>query len=386
MKIIKAAVIGTGFIGPAHIEALKRIGGVEVSAVTSGDENGARAVAEKYSIPKITSTWEEIINDKEIQVIHNCTPNYLHFEINKAALNVGKHIISEKPLTINSTESAELVKLARDKKLVNAVNFNYRFYPLIQQAKRMIEKNELGECYLVQGNYLQDWLYYDTDYNWRLESKQSGPSRAVADIGSHWCDLIQYLTGQKIKKVFANLITIHKKRKAPLTAVETFKGKEQDRSMNFREFDVDTEDAGTVMLEFENGTCGVFTVSQISAGRKNHFWFEIDGSKKAISWNQEEPNNLWIGYREKANESLIKDPSLMDESTRMYAHYPGGHPEGYPDTPKNLFMSVYDFIRKGKDPLTDKPDFPVFEDGDWENRIVEAILESNKKQSWINVK
>lgn len=388
MEIIKAAVIGTGFIGPAHIEALQRIGGVEICAVTSGDEHGAKAIAEKYSIPKTTSGWEEIINNKEIQVIHNCTPNYLHYEINKAALNAGKHVISEKPLTISSAESSELVKLAREKKLVNAVNFNYRFYPLIQHAKNIIDKNDLGDCYLVQGNYLQDWLYYDTDYNWRLESKQSGLSRAVADIGSHWCDLIQFLTGQKIKKVFANLITIHKKRKAPLSAVESFKNKELKKSVSsdYKEFDVDTEDAGTVMLEFENGLSGVFTVSQISAGRKNHFWFEIDGSKKSISWNQEEPNQLWIGYREKANEVLIKDPSLIDEASRMYAHYPGGHPEGYPDTPMNLFMRVYDFIRKGKNPLIDKPDFPVFEDGDWENRIVEAILESNKKQSWINVK
>ena len=384
MENIKAAVIGTGFIGPAHIEALRRIGGVDVVAVTSGDNEGAKAVAEKYSIAKVFSTWEEIIDDKEVQVIHNCTPNYLHYEINKAAILAGKHIISEKPLTISSDQSAELLRLVKEKKLINVVNYNYRFYPLIQHARRMIEDNGIGSTYLVHGHYLQDWLYFDTDYNWRIESEQSGSSRAVADIGSHWCDLIQFLIGKKITKVFANLVTIHKTRKRPSGVVETFKTGISDD--NLKNLTVDTEDAGSVMLQFENGIHGVFTVSQVSAGRKNCFWFEIDGSKKAISWNQEEPNQLWIGFREKANEVLIKDPSLLSDKAKQYAHYPGGHPEGYPDTPMNLFANVYDFIRKGKDPLLDKPEFPTFEDGDWENRIVEAVLKSNQTQSWVDVK
>jgi predicted dehydrogenase len=387
MEIIKAAVIGTGFIGSAHIEALRRIGGVDVVSITSGDNDGAKALAEKYSIAKVFSTWEEIIDDKEVQVIHNCTPNYLHYEINKAAILAGKHIISEKPLTITSDQSAELLRLVKEKKVVHAVNFNYRFYPLIQHAKKMIEDNEIGITYLVHGHYLQDWLYFDTDYNWRLESEQSGSSRAVADIGSHWCDLIQFLTGKKITKVFANLVTIHKTRKRPVGAIETFKNKMAGVSDdNRKNFAVDTEDAGSVMLQFENGVQGVFTVSQVSAGRKNCLWIEIDGSKKAISWNQEEPNQLWIGFREKGNEVLIKDPSLLSDKAKQYAHYPGGHPEGYADTPMNLFANVYDFIRKGKDPLIDKPEFPTFEDGDWENRIVEAVLKSNQTQSWVDVK
>ncbi|MFO7448306.1 MAG: Gfo/Idh/MocA family oxidoreductase [Ignavibacteriaceae bacterium] len=387
MKTIKAAVIGTGFIGPAHIEALRRIGGVEVIAVTSGKDIGAQAVAARFSIPKVYDTWEEIINDKEVEVIHNCTPNHLHFEINKAAILSGKHIISEKPLTITSKESAELVKLAKEKGVVNAINFNYRFYPLIQHAKAMIEKNDVGTIFMVHGSYLQDWLLYNTDYNWRLESGLSGSSRAIADIGSHWCDLLQFLTGQKIKRVFANLIVVHKKRKKPKTKVQTFKGKEEAAGdAGYEEINIDTEDAGSVLVQFEGGIQGVFTVSQVSAGRKNCFTFEIDGSKKALSWNQEEPNQLWVGHREKGNEVIIKDPSLIYEEARKYAHYPGGHPEGYPDGPKNLFINVYDFIRTGKDPQKDKTDFPTFEDGDWENRIVEAILESNESQKWVDVK
>lgn len=385
MKKIKAAVIGTGFIGPAHIEALRRIGNVEVHGIASLDTQGAKALADKYSIPNVYQNWQDAVQDKEIDVIHNCTPNNLHFEINKAALLQGKHVISEKPLTMTSQESEELVRLAKEKGLVHAVNFNYRFYPLNQHAKSMVEKGELGQIYLIHGHYLQDWLYYNTDYNWRLETEVSGESRAVADIGSHWCDLMQFVTGSKIKRVCADLLTVHKTRKRPLQEVATFKGKEEQAQGNSEDVEIRTEDAASVLLQFENGARGVFTVSQISAGRKNNFSFEIDGSKKALSWNQEEPNSLWIGYREKANEILIKDPSLLDENARRYAHYPGGHPEGYPDGPKNLFMNVYDFIRQGKDPLKDKADFPTFEDGHQENKIVEAILKSHKEEKWIEV-
>ncbi|MGE5352413.1 MAG: Gfo/Idh/MocA family protein [Acidobacteriota bacterium] len=385
MKTLKAAVIGTGFIGPAHIEALRRIGNVEIHGIASLDFEGAKALAEKYSIPNVYDKWQSAVCDKEIDIIHNCTPNNLHFEINKAAITEGKHVISEKPLTLTSQESEELVRLAREKGVVNAVNFNYRFYPLTQHAKSMVEKGDLGQIYLVHGHYLQDWLYYETDYNWRLDTEISGESRAVADIGSHWCDLVQFITGSKIKRVMADLVTVHKTRKKPLQEVATFKGKEEQAKGNFEDVEIKTEDAASVLLQFENGARGVFTVSQISAGRKNNFLFEIDGSKKAVSWDQEEPNNLWIGYREKANEILIKDPSLLDENARRYAHYPGGHPEGYPDAPKNLFMNVYDFIRQGKNPLTDKPNFPTFEDGHQEIKIVEAILKSSKEEKWIEV-
>ncbi len=384
MTKIKAGVIGTGFIGPAHIEALRRVPGVQIAAIASNEKDKADKIADNFFIPKSYSTWEELIADKEIEVVHNCTPNNLHFEINKAAILSGKHIISEKPLTITSKESEELIALAREKRIINAINFNYRFYPLIQQTKKLFEKGEMGDIYLIHGHYLQDWLYYVTDYNWRLESNISGFSRAVADIGSHWCDLIQFVTGLKIKKVFANLTTIHKKRKRPKQSVGTFKSKEESFS-DYEEINIDTEDAGSVMLQFDNGATGVFTVSQVSAGRKNHFWFEIDASKKSVSWNQEEPNKLWLGYREKGNEIIIKDPSLLDEDVRKYAHYPGGHPEGYPEGPKNLFINVYNFIREGKDPLKDKTDFPTFEDGHWENKIVEAVLKSNKEQKWIEV-
>jgi len=386
MEIIKTAVIGSGFMGSAHIEALRRVGMVEVHAIASNDMKRARELARAFSIPKVYSTWRDLMLDPEIQAVHNCTPNNLHFEINRDAIRSGKHILSEKPLTINSRESAELLKLIRRKGVINAINFNYRFYPLIQHARQLAASGDLGEIYLIHGHYLQDWLYYDTDYNWRLEEGISGTSRAVADIGSHWCDLVQFITGLRITRVFADLVTFHKTRKKPRQAVETFKGMQKKGAGRADKISVHTEDAANVLLQFENGARGVFTVSQVSAGRKNHFWFEIDGSRKALAWNQEEPNQLWLGHREKGNEIIIKDPSLLDKKARPYAHYPGGHPEGYPDGPKNLFIDFYNFIRSGKNPLKIQPDFPTFADGHWEIKMVEAVLESHRSQKWVDLK
>lgn len=384
MKKLRTAIIGSGFMGGAHLEALQRIGGVEVVMIASDDVKSGKALTDKFSVQDFSTDWKKAIAESDVDVIHNCTPNHLHFEINKAAVKNNKHIISEKPLTVSSTQSSELLQLLKKHNIVNAINFNYRFYPIIQHAKSMIDQREVGDIYLVHGNYLQDWLYYKSDFNWRLENNLGGNSRAIADIGSHWCDMVQFLTGSKIKRVFADLVTIHKTRIKPEKTVETFKGKEKKSSAG-KEVPIETEDAGSVLIQFENGAKGVFTVSQVSAGRKNHFWLEVDGSKKSFWWDQENPNELWIGYRDKPNEVLIKDPSLLSEEARKYASYPGGHPEGYPDGPKNLFASVYNYIREGKNPKKDKPDFPTFEDGHIENKIVDAILNSNKLKKWIVV-
>jgi len=385
MKTITAGVIGTGFIGPAHVEALRRTPGVQVLAIGSNEPERAREVARRYGIMRVYDSWEAVVRDADVQVIHNCTPNNLHFRINKAAILAGKHVVSEKPLTMTSRESAELLSLVRARGVVNAVNFNYRFYPLIQEARARVLHGELGEVLLVHGHYLQDWLFYDTDYNWRLEPETSGASRAVADIGSHWFDLVQFITGRRVVRLVADLMTVHPTRRKPTSAVETFKGKERPAAARTRSVEISTEDAATIMFRLEGGARGVVMVSQVSAGRKNHQWFEIDGSATALAWGQEEPNTLWIGRREKANEILVKDPSLLHEEVRRYAHYPGGHPEGYPDGPKNLFTNVYELIRSGKDPRTVTPEFPTFADGHWENRLVEAVLKSSKTRKWIDV-
>ena len=379
---IAAGIIGTGFIGPAHVEAARRLGNIEILAVAEANEELAQQKAAEMSIPRAYGNYQDLLADPDVQVVHNCTPNHLHFAVNRDILAAGKHVISEKPLAMNTTESKELLSLAESSGLIHAVDFNYRFYPLIQHAREMVRSGEVGDVFAIHGSYLQDWLYLPTDWNWRLVPELSGDSRAVADVGSHWCDLMQFISGQSITRVFADLHTVHKTRMRPKKEVETYAGKELDPS-DYEAQEINTEDYASVLFEMANGTRGVFTVSQVAAGRKNRLHFELDGSKCALAWDQETPNEMWIGYRDKANEILTKDPSLLHEAAREYAHYPGGHPEAYPDGPKNLFRNVYRAVAKGQMP-TD-PDWSTFEDGHKEVAICEAVLTSHKNQQWTDV-
>jgi len=380
MRTIKAAVIGTGFIGPAHVEALRRLGFVEVVALVDVDKAKAEQKAAAMSIPRVYDDYRRMLEDRDIEVVHDCAPNQLHFEINTAVLEAGKHCLSEKPLAVNTQQSRSLMALSEKKGLVNAVNFNYRFYPLSQQAKAMCAAGEAGEIYAVHGSYLQDWLYWETDYSWRLDPQISGASCCVADIGSHWCDLVQFITGRTITEVLGDLQTTHRVRKRPKASVEAFAGKLLTPA-DYAEVQIETDDYANVLIRLDNGARGVFTVSQVSAGRKNRLYYEIDGSKCAVSGDLERPNELWVGYREKANEVLIKDPSLLKEAARRYAHYPGGHPEGYPDGPKNLFGNVYRKVMGEAEAI----DYPTFADGHRAVAIVEAILASHKSRQWVKV-
>jgi len=382
MSGIKVGVIGTGFIGPAHIEGLRRLGSVDVVAIAEAGDALAAEKTKLLHVPKAYGSWKQLLADKEIQAVHVCTPNNTHYEINKAALRAGKHVVSEKPLAMTSVESADLVALAKKTGLVNAVDFNYRFYPLPQHARAMISSGKVGDIYSVHGSYLQDWLYLDTDYNWRLEPDVGGESRAVADVGSHWCDLIMFLTGQTITRVFADLATIHKTRKKPKREIETYAGKMLGPE-DYEPVPINTEDYATVLIRLDSGAVGTFTVSQVSAGRKNRLYFEIDGSKCALCWDQERPNEMWIGRREKPNELLVKDPSLLEEAALEYAHFPGGHPEGYPDGSKNFFRNVYRFIESGG---RGEADFATFADGHKEICITESVLASAKSGAWVDVK
>ncbi len=378
MRTVRAAIIGTGFMGSTHAEALRRIPGVELAAVASGRRERAEALAARFGIPTATDDWRRVVEDESVEVVHNCTPNDLHFEVNRAALEAGKHVVSEKPLTISSDESAVLVRLAEERGVVAAVNFNYRFYPLVQHARALVRRGEIGPVHLVHGHYAQDWLLFDTDYNWRLEAEAGGPSRALADIGSHWMDLVQFVAGRRIERVFADLFTLHETRQKPTSQAETFRqGAGEAEPVR-----IGTEDGGAVLLQFEGGARGAVTVSQVSAGRKNHQWFEIDGGQRALAWNQERPNELWIGRRDGPNEVLIKDPALLAAEAQPYAHYPGGHPEGYPDGPKNLFANVYRAVREG---APAEPDYPTFADGHRAVRLVEAALESHAARRWVDV-
>lgn len=385
MKRIKAGIIGTGFIGPAHVEAVRRLGHIDMVALAEADQALADAKAAALSIPKAYGDYRELLKDEEIEVIHNCTPNSLHFEITREAIAACKHVISEKPLAMNSDESRKLVAMAEESGLVHAIDFNYRYYPLVVQAREMRERGDLGKIYCVHGSYLQDWLFLDTDYNWRIEPDTGGESRAVADVGSHWCDLLQYITGLRITAVYADLATMIPVRKKPKKPIETYAGKELTPE-DYEDRPITTEDYGSVLLEFDTGARGVFTVCQVAAGHKNRLHYEIDGSRCALVWDQEQPNDLWIGRRESANQVMPRDPSLLQPEAKALAHYPGGHPEGYPDGLRNFVDQVYTYIGEGKRPGKDPTPFSTFVDGHHEILIVEAVLESHRKKEWVKVK
>ena len=384
MEKIKIGIIGTGFIGPTHIEAIRRLGFVEVAGLAETSQEMAEKKAAELGIPKAFGDYREMLKDSEIQVVHNCTPNHLHFAINKEIILAGKHVVSEKPLAMNSDESAELLELAEKQGVIHAVNFNYRQHASVQNLKAKITEGELGKVNLVHGSYLQDWLLYETDYNWRLAPEVGGKSRAVADIGSHWCDTVQFVTGKRIVEVFADLATVVPVRKKPAGNVATF-GAQTAEDMQYEDVPINTEDYASVLVRFEDGARGVFTVSQVSAGRKNRLSFEINGSQASIFWNQEEPEKLWIGHRDKANEVLLADPALFSPEARSAIHHPGGHNEGWPDALKNMMLNFYSFVRDGKSLKTDKSNFATFADGHLSMCITDAILESNQQQKWVKV-
>jgi predicted dehydrogenase len=380
-KELKVAVVGAGFIGPAHVEALRRLG-IDVIGLWKGDAEGSAQKAKEIGLNKGYQSYEALLEDPEVDVVHITSPNHQHYEQAKGALGAGKHVVCEKPLAMNSQESQELVALAKEKRLVNAVNFNLRFYPLVQEARSKVASGDLGEIYIVQGSYLQDWLLLPTDWNWRLEPDLGGEMRAVADIGSHWLDLTTFVTGLKIEAVLADFETFLPVRKKPTQQQETFGGK-LDVSREFVEQTINTEDYASILLRFSSGARGVLTVSQVSAGRKNRLYYEIDGADSALAWDSENPNELWIGHRERANELLLKDPALLSSGASRYASYPGGHNEGFPDTFKQLYKSVYGYINAGD--YQAEADFATFEDGHQELVIGEAILKSSREAGWVDV-
>lgn len=381
MEKINVAVVGTGFIGPAHIEALRRLPHIEVVGLCEATLELAQQKAQILGIPK-AYTFEDMLQDEAVKVVHICTPNFLHFPQAKAALLAGKHVICEKPLATKIEEAEELVALAKEKGLVNAIHFNLRYYPMVRQMKTMRESGELGEIYSVMGSYLQDWLSLQTDYNWRLEPDKSGDSRAIADIGSHLLDITEYVTGLKITEVMADFSTVHKTRLKPLKPIETYSGATLQES-DYQEVEINTEDHATVMLRFDNGNKGSVTVSQVAAGRKNRLNIEISGAKSNFEWCSEKPNEMWIGKRESANQFLIRDPGLFTPEAAALISFPGGHNEGFPDTSKQLFKEVYAAIREGKQP--ENPTFPTFADGLRELIICERIIESHRKQAWVKI-
>jgi predicted dehydrogenase len=377
-------LIGPGFVGAHHIDAVRRLGFVDVVAIAASSEASARRKADALGVPKAYGSYEALIADPDVHVVHNTTPNYLHVPVIMAALAHGKHVVSDKPLAMTADAARALVDAASKAGVVHAVTFNYRGNPLVQQAREMIAAGEAGRVHFVHGQYLQDWLLEPTDFSWRLEPEKGGQSSAIADIGSHWCDLVQHVIGQTIVEVLADLTTVIGTRLKPATSTEAFaRGGDERRE----QVTVHSEDLAAVLLRFDGGAKGSLSVGQVCAGHKNDLWFEVNGRRASLRWFQERQNELWIGRRDGPNAILPKDPSLLTGAASRYAHLPGGHQEAWADAFRNVLRDVYTFIAAGSRPSDPRPPaFATFEDGYRAAAIVDAILESHRMGgTWTKV-
>ena len=380
MKKIKVGIVGMGYIGESHIEAVRRIGCCEVYAIADRNSSLAKAKADYYGIEKCYSDIEDLLADPEIDVVHNCTPNFLHLSINKAIIKSGKHLLSEKPLCMNYEEAKELVELKKQyPNSVAGVNFNYRLNPMVQETKSRIDDGQIGDVRIITGSYQQDWLLYDTDYSWRLEPEVSGNSCAIADIGSHWMDIIQHVTGHKITEVMADLKTVIPIRKKPKKQTETFTS---NVPTEFDPVEIKNEDYGAVMFHTDKGATGVYHVSELAAGHGCYFNFEVNGSKASLKWNQEENDRLWMGLRGDDNRLIIRDPNAISDQARPYTALAMGHPEGWTDAFKGNIYAFYKYIVDG---MKGEPVFSTLEQAAYIVKLTEAVIESSKTKKWISV-
>lgn len=378
---LKVGVVGTGFIGPVHVDALRR-NGIEVVGLVGSDLAAtARKVAE-LRLPRAYASLDELLAEPGLTAVHITTPNHLHAPMVRQVVAAGKHVVCEKPLAMNAAEGEELLRLAEAAGVVHAVNFNFRFYALCQEARARVRHGDLGMLYQIYGRYVQDWLVKESDWNWRLEPDLGGDLRAVADIGSHWLDLTRFITGQSVTEVCADFATFLPIRKKPTHPRETFAGKELRRD-EYEAREIKTEDYASILLRFDGGARGALTVSQVSPGRKNQCVFEINGSTSSIAWNSERIEEMWIGHRDSANELFLRDPSLMSPEGRAATAAPGGHAEGFRDSFLHLYRRVYRAIEAGAPPA--QPDYPTFADGVWALRIGEAIQRSAQERAWVTV-
>ncbi|MGI9665614.1 MAG: Gfo/Idh/MocA family protein [Acidimicrobiia bacterium] len=377
---IRAVVIGVGFIGVAHVEALRRLG-VDVVGVVGSTPERAQVKADAANLPRVYESVEAVAADSTVDVVHVASPNHVHADQVRILLDAGKHVVCEKPLALTSSDTEDLVERAKQAGVVNAVCFNLRFYPNCHQAMAMVDDGQIGSPRFVSGGYLQDWLLRDTDWNWRLIPEEAGQLRAVADIGSHWLDLSQFILGERIVEVMADLHTFVPVRRHPVGPVETFAS--DTSSEELVEETMSSDDAASILLRYENGARGMVAVSQVAAGRKNSITIEVDGSESALSWFSENPDHLWIGHRGRPNEVLQRDPSLSLPPAARITGYPGGHVEGYPDTFRALFQEVYRDVAAGGPAAA--PTYPTFADGHDVLLVTEAIATSSQEQRWIPV-
>jgi predicted dehydrogenase len=374
MKPLGMGLVGPGFIAAHHLDAVRRLGNVEIVGIAGSSLDSTRKRARELNAGRAYASYQALLADPAVHVVHNTTPNHLHKEVSLAALRAGKHVISDKPLASSAQESRELFEAARDAGLAHVVTFNYRGHALVQQARAMVAKGGIGAPVFVHGRYLQDWLTDERTYSWRLDPKRGGASSALGDIGSHWCDLAEHVTGARITAVLADLHTAVPVRQAPAESTKAFA---KSKSAQRREVKVTSEDLASVLLRFDNGARGCFMVGQVLPGHKNDLRLEVNGRLASVAWQQEAPNELWIGHHAQANTLLARDPATLDPLARAYAHLPAGHPEAWADAFRNLIADAYDWIRRGGSPDTRPPALPTFADGYRNSLVIDAMLRSH---------
>jgi len=379
MEKLRVGVIGTGFIGAVHVETLHRLGNIDVVAIA--DVKDPQEKAQALFVEKGYADYKKMIEEENLDAVHICTPNILHYEQAMFAMRNGVNIMCEKPLTTSLGLASELNEFALKQGLFCAINFMIRYNPMVMQIKQMVKHNDVGVIFSIHGSYLQDWLYYDTDYNWRLEPDVSGESRAFADIGSHWIDMVEYTTGLRVTEVLADFATFYPVRKKPNKPIETYSGMSL-KPENYDTVPIRTEDYVAVLFHLDNGAHGSCVISQMYAGRKNQTILSIGGSKCALHWDSELANDLWVGHRSAYNETVVKDPSILYQSTREIISYPGGHGEGFADTFKHHFRDFYRAVERG---IVDQTAYATFSDGEREMALAEAIVKSAKSKTWTRI-
>jgi predicted dehydrogenase len=358
---LRSCIVGTGFAGTVHARAVRAAGGV-IAAVAGSSADSGLAAVERLGAERYVARAADLVTANDIDVVHICTPNHSHADLAERALAAGKHVICEKPLAMDTGSAQRLAELAVSAGTVTAIPFVYRFYPMVRDARARVRRGDTGPLHLLHGSYLQDWLSSTEDNDWRVDPRLGGVSRAFADIGVHWCDLIEFISGHRISRLSSRLLTAHSRRRH-----------------NGQMAAVGTEDAATVQFETDQGALGSVVISQVSPGHKNRLWFSLDGTDASLSFDQQAPESLWVGSREQ-NISVIRGAAAQGTDADTYSLLPAGHPQGYQDSFTAFVSDVYSAVN-GK-----KPDgLPTFADGLRAAVLTGSVLQSAESQSWVEV-